>query len=312
VLEWICETYPETDENVIRAHVLRGVLLEEQNRGSDAMVELERANSLADKAGLSSFAIAYVDMASYTLSAALDQKKDLDTRRKLLVDARGYAAAAVTRDPALPAAYSVLGSIELILLDLGDSTAWNARANLDRATSMAQPGYLPLWNRAAALDKAPGASADNLAQAAADRKRALYELRHMPGHYRARAGAYILVADDLIRQFTSTRDETGPSATESVFYYSFIQAGTGGGADPLPLWGWRTTGDEIALRKQALLTEACELLHTADQAGNDADWYEFDLPKLLSRVQQINDERAQLSPVGVTPCVMDSQPTAGP
>ncbi len=110
ILSWIIATLPDTDENVVRAHNLRGLLLDEQGNEAEARSEFLLANSLAERAGIEGFEVAYLNLALLKLNAAR-ATEDSHLKTEMLAQASQLVVQARARSPSSSAAFLLLGQI---------------------------------------------------------------------------------------------------------------------------------------------------------------------------------------------------------
>lgn len=287
VLNWIVTTLPDSDENVVRAHNLYGLLLGNQGDISGALVEFRLANSLAERAEIDDFESADLNIAEadlrfarQALLAARDAgdqataDRGLKSAADLLAQARTYATRAQAKARGRSHPLLALADVELATAQYwqqsGDEAAANRhlaaqRHDFDEAVSLEPEQPEGYWNRANLL--VSKTQVHDIVQAVADRYRALDLMRVSRQGIHDSSRFYLILKDDLLEEI----DEIGKGKLDAAPPKErwLVMAGNEMAVAPAAAEEAPPDPAEIAQRRdqrrEALLIEACQALHAATQ-----------------------------------------------
>lgn len=305
VLHGIIDKLPYNDENVVYSFNLLGLVLTDSNDDEGAKADFNLANTLAERAGIEHFELAYINLAYATLQSAraaddaaneAANPKLADVQRamtlELVARARRYANTAIARAPSAIQTYYPLSEIELFQAHLaaesGDKAEFDAsvlttKRVYDAEIALAPDEPFAYWDRADL--QAANTGVHDIIQAVADRYQGLDLLRKSQRHIPISSGDYLTLENDLVSEsnevaagrLDNTREQD-TSERDLIATLATSDAATAGAilprqvaeppADPAVIADWRLR------RRRALLIEACEAVCDAARlvpSGADGD-----------------------------------------
>lgn len=322
LLDWIIRTYPATDENVIRAHNLRGAILVDQHDYPGAAEEFSWAETLARKAKLPDTYIItnlarntiLAANAEWNIALATQSDSKLLTRAReqylqQLEQAHGIVSMAVP-DGDTHYMHGLIHWQEAVFAasrDAENNHAAAARREFDSAATLADGDQDIFRLRASLLewDAQRGRNAQhNDDLIISDRRTFLFLAAKAKHHIGGLPEEYTKLAAVLIRQERDIEAHGIPMHGSG----SAIVAIAGGAVEPVIPTILTDAVDpsiEASLQRHALLMEACECLRTALRLWNAGD--NEAIPDVINELAAVYQASKAMDPVARS-CLASPRP----
>ena len=260
LLMGIMATSSPDDESVARAHNMMGNILAYRGDIAHARAVFERANTVAERAGISDFDVAYLNLANLDLIGAASIQF-AGARSLLIHEARDYAAMALARNPLNGDTYVVLGRIcELEGFDA------SAQEDYDTAISMPRQSYTAsaYWYRAN-LEFKTG----HYYRAAEDQTEYLYFTQNENQNIKGIATQYLRLHNFLLQTIRSEAART--QETRINIPASDIIATTNAWGLHLDTLDYGRVPDQTQGTEAAVLQAGCDALRMVVRLWNQGD-----------------------------------------